>query len=396
MLVKNEESKVKLFDISKFEFKSDKDVINETLKDISLLSINSYINHEQNSYSYVYKPDIYKPVLKNLIPIPPKSSWIFKDGSFRIVANSNIFRRKEYSKIELFTCLNKYINILRNKKIGVQLSGGLDSSLIIGILKHFEIDPILIGMNNSRYEFRTERIIQEIIKKKSSKAIVISDDNYMPFSNLLNVPIHSIPNPSAIFYNSENKMAELFSENNVDIVFNGMGLDTIFCLSPNMFEYQEQWLPFMFDNNWFHDYIYKPKNIYFTPAISSPILVNIIWNLRLNCSEDNTKKWARNYFSDFLPKELVKFSYKADHAGLLIDGIKHNFEIIEYLFNFVYEKTKLYPFSKKEFQNLFIDYHLNDDTTIKLILSRTSYAVWIYSLFNNKAQQPTGAWLNGG
>jgi len=69
---------------------------------------------------------------------------------------------------------------------------------------------------------------------------------------------------------------------------------------------------------------------------------------------------------------------------LLIDGIKSNFKTLEYLYEFAFENTKCSEFSKDEFLTLFKNCHLNDDKKIKLILSRTSYAVWLYSLFKDK------------
>ena len=121
-------------------------------------------------------------------------------------------------------------------------SGGLDSSLIIGILRHYGFEPVLIGMYNNRYEFRTERIVQDILKKVGTNNILISDDNFLPFTDLLNVPntryqmLHQ-------FLQWRIKMAMLFEENKVDLVFNGMGLDTILCMSPTDIENRNQWYP---------------------------------------------------------------------------------------------------------------------------------------------------------
>ena len=274
---------------------------------------------------------------------------------------------------------------LRGKKIGVQLSGGLDSSLIISILRNFDIEPVLIGMYNNRYEFRTERIVQENLKKSALEYSLVCDDNFLPFTDLLNTPRHVLPNASSLFFSGELKMAQLFERSKVDIVFNGMGLDTILCLAPKDKESINQWHPFMFDDCWFRDYVYKPKNIYFTPAINSNFLVNTFWNLRWPLPEDNLKQWARYNFSNFLPKELTNFTYKADHAGLLIDGIKTNLLTIEYLFEFVYNETNLLEFSKDKFKKLFTNYHLSDDHKIKMILSMTSYAVWVYSLLKESS-----------
>lgn len=381
MVVNNNSKEIKYFDTFTYYFRSEEEIINMLSEVNFIFSKESLDNHIQNSSLYIYTPDKYRSVVKNIVPIPPKSSWTLNKHRFIIKEKETLFQKRDTNNIDLLKLVSRQLTRLRSKKIGVQLSGGLDSSLIIGILRHFGIEPVLIGMYNKRYEFRTERIVQEILKTGALEYNLKSDEDFLPFTDLLNIPKHVLPNASSLFYSGEEKMAQLFEKSKVDLVFNGMGLDTILCLSPNDKENRSQWYPFMFDDCWFRDYVYKPKNIYFTPAINSPLLVNTIWNLRRSLSEDNTKQWARNNFSDFLPVELTRFNYKADHAGLLIDGIKSNILTIKYLFEFVYNKTKLLFFSKNEFEKLFNNYHLHDDNNIKIILSRTSYAVWMYSLF---------------
>lgn len=381
MIVFNNTNEIKYFDIFTLKFRSEDEIISIISELNFKFTKESLNNHIQNSSFYIYTPDKYLPVVENIVPIPPKSSWSLTTNGFINKEVKTVFKTRFFSNADFLSLVNRQLNKLRDKKIGVQLSGGLDSSLIIGILRHCGFEPVLIGMCNNRYEFRTERIVQDILKKVGTKNILISDDNFLPFTDLLNVPKHALPNASSIFYSGEDKMAMLFEENKVDLVFNGMGLDTILCMSPNDIENRNQWYPFMFDDCWFRDYVYKPKNIFFTPAIKSPLLVNCIWNMRATHSEDNTKQWARNNFSNFLPIELSNFNYKADHAGLLIDGIKSNLQTINYLFEFVHNKTKFLEFSKNEFEKLFANYHLSDDNKIKLILSRTSYAVWMHSLY---------------
>lgn len=380
MVINNNSKEIKYFDTDTKYFRSEVEIINKLSVADFIFSKESLDNHIKNSSLYINTPDKYHSVLKNIVPIPPKSSWALNTNGFIITKQENLFKKRDAEIVDFLTLVSRQLTKLRGKKIGVQLSGGLDSSLIISILHHFDIEPVLIGMYNNRYEFRTERIVQEILKKRALENSLISDDNFLPFTDLLNIPKHVLPNASSLFFSGELKMAQLFEKSNVDLVFNGMGLDTILCLAPKDKENMNQWYPFMFDDCWFRDYVYKPKNIYFTPAINSTFLVNTIWNLRWSLQEDNTKQWARKIFSDFLPKELTNFNYKADHAGLLIDGIKSNLLTIEYLFEFVYNETKLLEFSKDKFEKLFTNYHLSDDHKIKMILSKTSYAVWVYSL----------------
>lgn len=380
MEVLNNSNEVKYFDTLSHHFRDGDDIIRQFLKSNFTVSKDSLNNHSHNSSFYICTPDKYRCIIENIVPIPPKTKWTLTNNGFALKEPKNIFQKRPFNIDDFLKSVYGQLKLLRDKKIGVQLSGGLDSSLIIGILRHFGIEPVLVGMYNKRYEFRTERIVQKILVEKSSEYTLINDDKFLPFTDLLNVPKHILPSATSLFYSGEEKMSQLFKKSKVDVVFNGMGLDSILCLSPNDNENRNQWYPFMFDDCWFSDYVYNPKKIYFTPSIKSHFLVNVIWNMRYSQIEDNTKQWARNIFYNFLPEELVKFNYKSDHIGLLIDGIKSNINTIEYLFEFMYSKTKLLEFSKNEFKNLFTDYHLSDDERIKIIFSRTSYAVWIYSL----------------
>jgi len=385
MVINNNSDEIKYFDTYTKYFRSEAEIINMLSVEDSIFSKESLDNHIKNSSLYVYTPDKYYSVLNNIVPIPPKSSWLFNTKGFVINKQEYLFKKRDAKISDILTLVSRQLSKLRGKKIGVQLSGGLDSSLIISILRNFDIEPVLIGMYNNRYEFRTERIVQENLKKSALEYSLVCDDNFLPFTDLLNTPRHVLPNASSLFFSGELKMAQLFERSKVDIVFNGMGLDTILCLAPKDKESINQWHPFMFDDCWFRDYVYKPKNIYFTPAINSNFLVNTFWNLRWPLPEDNLKQWARYNFSNFLPKELTNFTYKADHAGLLIDGIKTNLLTIEYLFEFVYNETNLLEFSKDKFKKLFTNYHLSDDHKIKMILSMTSYAVWVYSLLKESS-----------
>jgi hypothetical protein len=125
-------------------------------------------------------------------------------------------------------------------------------------------------------------------------------------------------------------------------------------------------------------------SIKFMSGAYSNELVNILWNLRQGLKEDNDKSWARDFFSRFIPEKLVKYRYKADHAGLLIDGIETSFQEIKNIFEIAYSKTNIERFSINQFKILFNNYHRNNDHQIKLILSRVSYAVWINSLMKNE------------
>lgn len=66
----------------------------------------------------------------------------------------------EINKEKLYQQFEKYFAQFSNKKIAVHLSGGLDSSIIIGLLDHFNIPFFLVGLVSHRFEFRTEKSVQ--------------------------------------------------------------------------------------------------------------------------------------------------------------------------------------------------------------------------------------------
>jgi hypothetical protein len=333
--------------------------------------------HLKNSDIYIYSPDEYNEVLNNIVPIPPHTKWEY-DGDFTFIEKENIYKIITWDKNKFLDAVSYILKSIKNKNIAVQFSGGLDSSIVIGILNYFDIYPLLIGMRNDRYEFRTERIIQDKIAKKNKNVVFIDDERNLPFSMILNTPKHFIPCTTSLFCPAQIAIANVFKQNNIDILLYGMGFDSVFCLKPNETN-KKHWLPWMFNNTWFSDYIYSRYSVNFQSGIYSRILANAIWNLRSNEEEDNKKNWARQFFKEFIPSELYNYKYKADHVGLYIDGIKDALNDIKYLFEFSYKVTKFDEFSFVNFKKLFTNYHIANDSQLKEILANVSFAVWLYA-----------------
>jgi len=381
MTVNNLSNRVQYF--NKKSLKIIDDDYNISLSDISEESI---IAHENNATQFVYRPDIYNEIIKGIIPIPPHTQWQYDTIQKTWISKNEMQgSSKKWNKSHLLTLIEGIITKIRNKNIAVQFSGGLDSSIIIGVLNHFGIFPLLIGMRNNRYEFRTERIIQDKIALKNKNVIYLDDEQYLPFSFLNEVPKHFLPSTSSLFCSAELAMAKICKSHNVDIFFNGMGFDTILTLEPNEAN-KKHWHPWMFDNNWFADYIYSPNNICFRSGVYSNALVSAIWNLRQGEAEDNSKKWARKFFKEFIPYELSAFQYKGDNIGLFIDGVTNSLNAIYDLFDYTFKMTQLKQFSYLEYKKLFSDYHLNEDAIIKKIMARVSFAVWLYGKTTNSQE----------
>ena len=94
-------------------------------------------NFEFNNIKGVLKRNEWKPVFEETIPIYPGMFW-----------NSALNKTKDYKFVPKLFEVNwetivgaaiGFFNQYEGKKIGVQLSGGLDSSIIIGLLDYLKI-----------------------------------------------------------------------------------------------------------------------------------------------------------------------------------------------------------------------------------------------------------------
>jgi hypothetical protein len=362
-------------------FDVDSNVILENIWDkITLedLSKSSFENHYINSARYIQSPDYYKPVFKNIYPVPPRSKWQYDGISFKCTQSLEVYD----SNYNLFDTIQKFIRPLTKYKIGVELSGGLDSSIIISMLLINGIEPFLIGFSCDRYEFRTERHIQSLYKNKVQNTILIDSRQILPFQNLLNCPAHQIPNPTSLYYHSKLVTAKNCKENGVDILFNGMSGDALCCESLTGNTMPESWHNWMMDNRWFHENVFTKSQVQYLPVYTKT-LASKIFTERLNMGFDSQKLWAREYFKNYLPLELVNYTYKADHVGDLIEGIKKSYFEVSELFKITLEVTNNREFSESSLSKLYFNIEKYHDIQLKEIMAKVSYALWIYSCVNN-------------
>lgn len=346
-----------------------------TLED---LSKSNFYNHRVNSNRYIQSPDYYKPVFKNIYPIPPRSKWIYDGFSFKCTQSlvpCNL-------DINIHTLIEKFTKSINKYKIGVELSGGLDSSIIISVLLANGIEPFLIGLSCDRYEFRTERHIQSIYKSQVQNSILLDSRRILPFHDLLNCPIHQLPNPTSLYYYSKQLFAKYCEENGVEILFNGMSGDSLFCESVSGNTLPESWHNWMMDNCWFNENIFSKFKVKYLPVYSK-VLASLIFRERLNMGFDTQKIWARKYFRDYLPSELVNYNYKADHVGDLIEGIKMSYIEVSDFFKITEEVTNNHEFSQSSLSKLYENIERYSDNQLKEVMAKVSYASWIHCCVKN-------------
>lgn len=339
--------------------------------------------HEHNVCRYIPRPDQYKEVLYGIVPIPPRSRWLYDGNIFVTNNNSSIQESSKADLTDLLLSVGRLLIPIKRKKIAVELSGGLDTSIIIGILDYLGVNPLLIGLKSDRYEFRTERAIQELFRKKFPSTQLIPHEENLPFKNLVNTPLHQLPSPSSVFHAQGIPIAKLCKQNEISILFTGMGVDALLCDSPNLnghHKHPDSWFSWALDDNWFNESVYVQSGISCPSAASSNSIIQIIWSMRQGQAEDSQKWWARSKFASFLPSELVNFAYKADHNGLYLDGIWNAEDEIRTIFQTAFEITKFNELNQRSFYDLIRNIQCRDDKKDKLFLARASFANWINAL----------------
>jgi hypothetical protein len=346
---------------------------------LDLIKNSSIENHLNNTRDYAQSPDLYKPVIQGVYSIPPKSQWNFDENGAAYV-HELLNPSSNNKPLAIERILEKYSNLLDSKDIVFEVSGGLDTSLLISMFGEYLNEFSQIGVVSERYEFRTERPIQEYYFDRCKKSIKINEYDALPFSNLKNVPLHLLPNKASLFYGRHSAVINATKKLNAKYVINGIGLDPMLCNpvsgSINTFRLNK----FQWEDDWANTYLYRPQNLeYVNASIRSPI-IRYLWNARKNQAEDSQKIWARNFFSEKLPPYLTKFRYKGAFDGVYETGLKINHNEIMEIYNVAFDaikKKELNPETNKMLLNRSENLNLEEEINL---MANLSYAVWIYSL----------------
>ncbi|WP_366186485.1 asparagine synthase-related protein [Flavobacterium ovatum] len=321
-----------------------------------------------------------QPVIEDILPVYSGMLWNVEK---KILTDPCFQPKLQYTDINDFLEASAiFFDQYKSKHIGVQLSGGFDSSIIITLLKHFKISFSLVGMSSSRYEFRTERYIQELIAPLGKNTVLIDFEDYLPLSQLEKVPAHQHPDMLNLNYHTNKAMAIECQKMGVEVLLTGSGGDNLFAEPIQLDARECTWMPQVFRDSWLDDLAYAPHGIEVVPFYADLGIMNTVYNLRLGQGEDNTKLWARQFFKDFLPQELINYTYCADFWGLYIDGLLNAVPTIRKLFEHAYDITANPYFSSQNTNDL-LNQDLRDaqKTMYQGIESRVSLAVWLNGLF---------------
>ena len=337
-------------------------------------------NFEFNALRGVLKREEWKPVLGSCFFVYPEMKVDEKRG----VITDPVFTPSIINSPNLQTFLDAalaFFEQFKDKQIGVQLSGGLDSSLIIGLLKYFDIPFHLVGMTSERYEFRTERYIQNLLASWGDKVALLDFESYLPLNQINQVPFHPYPDLSVNNSASDNAMATVSNELGIEVLLTGEGGDNLFAESISYNVKDCTWKPQVFGDYWNTKYVYNPKGVELVSFYADKGIMNAVFNIRKGQAEDNNKIWARQYFKEFLPRELVDFTYCADFWGLYVDGLLNALPTIEELFKNAKTVTNNKAFSQSEFDRLFGQDLLEAKKEMyQQIEARVALAAWINSV----------------
>lgn len=373
MEINNLTNSYKYFDINESK------LIQNGFEFLNLKSISNsrFASHVKNLSIGVERPDIYEQVIKDIYPIPPFSKWKYSEKEFSLLYTpSQTLKSNPSTFNSFFDLIKSKSECIKNKKLAVELSGGLDSSVIIELLNLCDLEITLIGLVSNNFEFRTERHIQEYYAKRYN-SFLIDSKNALPFSKLLDCPPHPLPTNKSLFFNQKEIIAKKCAEENIDFLFNGIVGDTVFC---DKLE-SRKWNKWEFDNNWFNDFVFQPHKVSYVTT-NFDFVLNYFFNQRKREQSDPFKIWARNHFKDILPKTLTEYYYKTDHFEEIIEGIYSAERDISETFKLTKTITKNHIFSLESLGKDLNNFKLMNDLEINTFFAKVSFAVWIYSLRN--------------
>lgn len=338
----------------------------------SLFTSKSFAAHLANETNPPIHLNEYQPVLPDIYPIPARTKWAFEDGSFRKL-KKNI---KLSEGLTFESCLKNTKRLLKaaKGKVAIEISGGLDSSIIIGMLEKLGYEPVLIGTFSNLYKFRTEKYIQDTIAKKF-KDVILSESLSLQFTNLLETPAHFLPSYTSLHHNVAANTIRLLGEHDVKYIFQGVAFDAMLVQAVNSNPNDIRW-PTLQDD-WLHDYVFSPQGVTYTDVAALSPIKQVLLSLRNGQSQDFQKWWARKFFASVIPPELSNYAYKANFGPLWWDGLLSSSDQITEIVDTALRITALPVFEGFKMQSLFDG--MNNGAG-RAGFAMLGYANWVHAL----------------
>jgi rhodanese-related sulfurtransferase len=332
----------------------------------------SFEAHIQNELNPPIHLNEYKPVLPDIYPVPARTKWLYEGGTFtKLKKNINLSEGLTFD-----SCLKNSKRLLKNTKgkIAVEVSGGLDSSIVIGMLEKLGYEPILIGTISELDKFRSERHIQEVITRKF-KNVILTNSFEIQFSNLLETPAHFLPNSFSLGHNQSANTIRMLKGHDVKYLFQGVAFDCM--LVEAVHDNPNEIRGPILQGDWLNDYVFFPQGLpYIDVAALSPIK-QMLLSLRNGQAQDAQKWWARKFFASVIPHELSNYAYKANFNSQWWDGLQSNSEQVSQIVDTAFRVTSLPFFDNFKMQTV-LDGMNNDSQRFNM--SMLGYANWVNAL----------------
>lgn len=379
MIIRNETDRILYFSKEKRSFIGE----NHANEIATLFKIDSYYNFLSNGINTLRRRGKYK-YFSGLAAIPPGAIAYTSNSNYQIIDDVKRYTVKYTLSIdELHNEIQLLLAKFEDKKIGVELSGGLDSSLIIEALIKFGIKPVLIGFSSDKFEFRTERYIQENYRKRLEESILLKYEDCFAFDKLKDTPVHPIPVTESHLFYRHLTVAKKAKEFNVDILLSGEAGDQLLSFSNDVID--NSLLPIDFSywclaEHWSNQYVFQKVGVNYVSGMALGRIPSLIISLRGKQQWDPMKLWARERFKDCLPKELRDYAYTAFHNGWIADGLKNAIDTIEEISEIAFRQTKIDDLNPKNMREKTAIYSTMNEKNRKLFLLNLAFVSWYYSI----------------
>ncbi|MDB4395941.1 asparagine synthase-related protein [Akkermansiaceae bacterium] len=303
-----------------------------TLKDLDCLELGNFLDpcnfnsaaYYNNIMTGMNKRQSWEPIFRDVNILYEGMYRSQLDGAIIDPVMSTSVEQSPMNRDLFIERFKDFLLPFKESQLGVQLSGGLDSGVIIGLLNALELDYSLIGMQSGRYEFRTESHVQNLYKSSGKEVYLLDYEDYLPFSGIENIPNVDIPDVVSVDCSSAIKMAELCRSLGIEVLLSGMGGDVVFVEDANSASRSQLWKPQTHACDWIRKYVYQPAGVDYLSPYTDLGLAESIYHMRRGEPADPFKKWARNYFRDYIPRELADFTYCGDYWSMYLDGFSQN------------------------------------------------------------------------
>jgi asparagine synthetase B (glutamine-hydrolysing) len=271
----------------------------------------------------------------------------------------------------------------RNKRLGVELSGGLDSSIVIEFLLRQGMPVSLIAFTSKRYEFRTERAIQSHYEQRCGSVHLIPYEESPAFSQLEEVPPHPFPVQESLFFARHRAAAKACQRLGVDILLSGEAGDQLLGFAPERCDDSGRapagYAYWNLAELWSHQHIHLPRGSRYVSAIALGRLPSMILQARSSSGPDHMKLWIRQKLRDYLPPMLTDYAYKAFHDGWVIDGLIAASRVIHRMSNCAYGVTRHPELEPDLMVASATRYRVLNEQERARFLARLSFVTWVYS-----------------